>query len=458
LNSDKQDSWQNRLQSVAVFGAGGKMGSGIAWVVLQTVAKLDASQHGVPGSGIYALVLIDANRLSFQHLQPYLRSQLLKYAEKSIEDLRTWARDRVDLVENSEIIQAFVEGAMSLVRFETEVTEARDARLVFEAVFEDLQLKTQLYTHLKSIGQKDAWYLTNTSSIPISILDKSAGLSGRILGFHFYNPPAVQKLVEMIVGTETPKQLVQLGYDLGKAFGKIVVPARDKAGFIGNGHFIREGLFAMRKFQELRGIHGDAEAFLAINRVTQDFLIRPMGIFQLMDYVGLDVFRMIMKVMGEYLGTEEFSNAEIDLLLASGIKGGQVGSGEQKNGIFQYDRNKLIGVWDANSKGYLALSDGHSFTLVNTWLGSLPEKHITWASLSRDRDQRRKVTEYLSNLAGIKTHGASLARDFLNQSRLIAKDLEQSGVAATQSEVSSVLMNGFYHLYGPADWIHQVDK
>src|SRR6185295_15214336 len=105
----------------------------------------------------------------------------------------------------------------------------------------------------------DAYFLTNTSSIPISALSQSAELGGRLLGYHFYNPPAVQKLVEVITARNTEPALVELGNELGKLLEKTLVPSHDVAGFIGNGHFIREGLFALERFRELRESWPDAE-------------------------------------------------------------------------------------------------------------------------------------------------------------------------------------------------------
>ena len=92
---------EERLRAVAVLGAGGKMGSGIAWVALKAMAELDARENGVPGSGRFDLALIDANPTAFRRLRSYLESQLRKTAEKGIGDLRAWAKDRADLIENA---------------------------------------------------------------------------------------------------------------------------------------------------------------------------------------------------------------------------------------------------------------------------------------------------------------------------------------------------------------------
>lgn len=500
--------WTGRMRSVAVLGAGGKMGSGIAWVVLKAMAGLDAGENGVPGSGRYDLALIDADPAAFRRLKAYLRSQLLKEAEKTIGDLRRWARDRADLIENGEIIEAYVDGAMAMVRCESDAAAAKGAKLVFEAVFEELALKRELYGRLKTLCAEDAAFLTNTSSIPISILDRSADLGGRILGFHFYNPPAVQKLVEMVSAGGTRPDVVALGRDLGKAFGKVVVPSSDVAGFIGNGHFIRELLFALDRLREMHtgagglsarialgpmggsiggsmgGPIGGAQALFHLNKATQDFLIRPMGVFQLLDYVGLDVVRMILKVMREHLdpfhaGGTVFKDDTLEALIAAGVRGGQSGSGEQKDGLFRYDRNRITGVLDLDAVlgdasgnegenhpiAYVDIGDAR-FEKTQASLGTPPEGCAPWSRMVKDPDRKEKVAAYLARLALLAKEagngravtdpgvpgGIELARVFLDHSRTVGELLVRTGVAANDGDVSQVLMNGFFHLYGPADW------
>jgi 3-hydroxyacyl-CoA dehydrogenase len=443
---------EERLQSTAVIGAAGKMGSGIAWVALQAMAAMDARRNGSPGSGDFDLVLIDRGREGFPRLKEYLRGQLVKFAERKISNLREWTADRRDLIENGEIIDAYVDGAMSMVRCESEPEAARGAKLVFEAVFEDLEVKKDLYSRLKAVCDPDAYYLTNTSSIPISLLDSAAGLHGKILGYHFYNPPAVQKLVEVIPPASIDPKLTAFGNELGATLEKTLVLSGDVAGFIGNGHFIREGLFAFWKFAELREEFGDAGALYIVNRVTQDFLVRPMGIFQLIDYVGLDVFGMILKVMAGHIKDESFACGELERFAAAGVKGGQIGSGDQKDGLFHYERNKPASVYDLGAGAYVSLIDKGRFDKASAWIGPLPEGHVPWSVLARDPSRKARLAAYFANLAKLETPGAALARAFLNRSREAASALVHAGVAQSDEDVSKVLLNGFFHLYGPADW------
>jgi 3-hydroxyacyl-CoA dehydrogenase len=318
-------------------------------------------------------------------------------------------------------------------------------------------VKRDLYRRLVSVVPPDAYFFTNTSSIPIGVLDRKADLGGKIIGYHFYNPPAVQKLVEVITAPETDPALVKLAHDLGPVFEKILVPSNDVAGFIGNGHFIREGLFALDQALELAKGRPEVEAFYLLNRATQEYLIRPMGIFQLLDYVGWDVFRMILKVMGENLQGETFRHDLADKLFNAGIRGGQSGSGEQKDGIFKYEKNKMVAVFDPATAAYVPLHDPR-FAKAAEWLGPLPAGHVPWNALSKAKDKSEKLGEYfaalnlMNQMGQDSQNGAKLARAFLDNSRRIAANLVGSGVAASPEDVRKVLMNGFYHLYGPADW------
>ena len=135
-------------------------------------------------------------------------------------------------------------------------------------------------------------------------------------------PLAVQKLLEVISPTQIDPTLATIAEQLAKRLGKTVVYANDIAGFIGNGHFIRESMFACAKVHELAKDRTLPEAVYTVNKVTQEFLVRPMGLFQLMDYVGLDVCRHIGQIMGSYLPGEALQDSLIDHMVAAGILGG----------------------------------------------------------------------------------------------------------------------------------------
>ena len=86
------------------------------------------------------------------------------------------------------------------------------------------------------------------------------------------------------------------------------------------------------------------EAVYTVNRVSQDYLVRPMGIFQLIDYVGLDVCQCILGVMNARLPAQALHSALLDRLLEQGVKGGQHHDGSQKDGFLHYEQGRPTGV------------------------------------------------------------------------------------------------------------------
>ncbi len=433
-----------KLTSAAVIGAAGKMGSGISLLLLREIARLEASTTGKVGSGAYTLTLIDPNTDGLPGLRTYLRSQMTRFAEKQINDLRTYYKDNPRLVSNEEIIEAFVQGAMDCVRFEGDLSQAKDAHLIFEAIVEDLEIKTRVFNELKQTAPEDALFFTNTSSLPIGVLAEAADLKGRIIGYHFYNPPAVQKLLEIIPAEGSDKAFIELADELAKRLGKIVVYSKDVAGFIGNGHFLREINEALKEVSELESSHSRVEALCLVDQMTRDLLIRPMGIFQLFDYVGIDVLHRVMQIMTRYLDIA-FHGDLIDHMVAAGRTGGQHPDGSQKDGFFQYKGHAIDKVYDVEKNAYV--------DLPGDLIGELPEGHLPWKTMGKEKNRDELLKTYLRNLFELNTPTARLASSHLLKSRDIARELVSDGVARSIEDVNTVIMNGFYHLYGP-DYEH----
>jgi 3-hydroxyacyl-CoA dehydrogenase len=435
----------SRLENVAVLGAAGKMGSGIALLLAQEMAKLKIAKGC---DKCYVLHLVDVNESALTGLMSYLRAQLTKLAEKNIVALRGSYADREDLVENGEIIEAFVDDGLSVCRPTTTLEAIAGSKLVFEAIIEDRKVKLDV---LKKVDKlcPDAYYLTNTSSIPIGVIDKGVPLNGRIIGYHFYNPPAVQKLLELISPEGVKPELVELGKELAGRLRKKVFLANDIAGFIGNGHFMRDILHATTEVKTLSGEYGEVGAIYMMNRVSQDFLIRPMGIFQLIDYVGIDVCRFIMNVMTEHIESETLSDDLLDRMAAAGIMGGQHSDGSQKNGFLTYEKGRPAGIYDLERGGYVMFADGDWTAKLDAALGELPQGHAAWRALLSDAKKDEKLAAYFRNLAASETLGAKLAKSYLVRAKEIGDKLVSDGVANSADDLNGVMMNGFYHLYGP---------
>ncbi|MFH1279220.1 MAG: 3-hydroxyacyl-CoA dehydrogenase family protein [Candidatus Eisenbacteria bacterium] len=436
-----------RLENTAVIGAAGKMGSGITLLLAKELARTRLTPEGK--GKVCRLALVDVSEAALDGLLKYIRGQITKLAEKSIGEIRTLYKDREDLVENGEMVDEFVAQAMSILRPSTDLGAAKGARLVFEAVVENEDLKIDLLGKVKGFADPDAWYLTNTSSIPIGGLDGKLGLGGRIIGYHFYNPPAVQKLLELITSDKTLPALKEAGTELAKRLGKKIVPSHDVAGFIGNGHFMRDGLHAIAAADRVRKGGDWAPALYKMNRVSQDWLLRPMGIFQLVDYVGVDVFQCILKVMDRYLPGKGLHSDFIDSLVGKKVLGGQNHDGSQKDGILKYERGRPAAVYDPGKGAYVPIDAEGWSSAADKEFGPLPEGFRPWKALLADRKKEEAIEAHFAALRSMKTEGASLAMEYLKASKKIGEGLVKDGVAAAPKDVNDVLMSGFFHLYGP---------
>ncbi len=437
--------YANRFKHVTVLGAAGKMGSGILLLTaLEMVALKRDPEHQSADFSLYAM---DISEQGLQGVLEYLKKQSQKIGEKKLDKVKAMYAGVTGIEKDEDFVARYVEDVMSFVKPATSIESAYDSTLIFEAVSEDQPLKVKLLTDIAKNNPNEPWFLTNTSSIPIQELNAMAGLKGRILGFHFYNPPVIQKLVEVIVGEETIPELAAFADQLVHRLEKAKVPANDKAGFIGNGHFMRDALFGIELAEKLTIEYSFARAVYLINTVTQKFLIRPMGIFQLIDYVGVDVVQLILKVMNPHFPSEKLHSSMIDELNNAGIKGGQNPDGSQKNGFLQYEEWKITGFYEPGEKKYLPLEEIKPE--LDAILGDLPEGMEPWKNLVRDPEKENKLSGIFKNMRTLDTLGARLAMDYGLRSKQIGLQLVEDSIAASEQDVNTVLLTGFFHAYGP---------
>lgn len=438
-------NYTERLENVAVLGAAGKMGSGI--LLLTAMEMADLSLKPENRSRQFVLHAIDVSDQALGGLMKYLRVQVQKAAEKKIVALRKVYEDQADLVDNKDIIDRYVADVTGIVRPSTLLESAYQSGLIFEAIIENPELKVKLLSQITRNNARSPWIFTNTSSIPIHEVDEKAGLGGRILGVHFYNPPAVQKLVELIRAAATQQELVDFALVFARNLGKKVVPSNDFAGFIGNGHFMRDALHGISEAERLSSDMPFVEAVYTVNRVSQDFLLRPMGIFQLIDYVGLDVCQYIMSVMNGRFKGEEIHSPLLDRMIAAGVKGGQHSDGSQKDGFFKYEKNRPAHIYDPETKRYLPVAAFQAD--CDKRLGPTPLPALSWKSAVSHPKKEAVLEEFFGKLAAMDTPGANLARRYGERSLEIGLKLVSDKVAQKEEDVNTVLLSGFYHVYGP---------
>lgn len=437
--------YTGRLENVTVLGAAGKMGSGILLLTAMEMADLSLKPENKDRQ--FVLNAMDVSDKALAGLMKFLQAQVRKAAEKKTVALRKMYADRADLIENYDIIDQYIFDVLGIVRPTTSLEAAYESTMVFEAIKEDPALKVKVLSQVDKNNKKSPWFFTNTSSIPIHQLDKDTNLGGRIIGFHFYNPPAVQRLVELIKAENTLDELEEFAYAYAKNMRKKIVPSNDFAGFIGNGHFMRDALHGISEVQRLTEKMPFVEAVYMINKVSQEYLVRPMGIFQLVDYVGLDVCQYIMSVMNPHVADEDLHSDLLDQFIDMGVLGGQFADGSQKDGFLQYAKGRPTGIYDPEKKEYVAISEFQA--ACDDKLGPMPEGAMPWKAVLGSPDKDDILAGFFKNLYRMDTLGAELAKAYGERSKAISLKLVSDNVARSEEDVNTVLLTGFYHSFGP---------
>ncbi len=435
--------YARRLSRVSIIGSAGKMGSGI--LLLMAKELFDLSQDPENRNIDFKLHAIDLSEEALRSVMKYVEKQILKGAERKPETIIRYFEGTG--VPESEMPAAYTARVLDLIRPATSLKDAYNSTLVFEAASEDKNLKVKLFKEIFQNSSEPPWFFTNTSSIPIKYIDEQAQLEGCILGFHFYNPPVVQKLVELIATEHTRKELQSTARQLAKRLRKITVPSNDVAGFIGNGHFMRDALYGINEAVRLEKEIGFVKAVYAINTVSQKYLIRPMGIFQLCDYVGLDVVQFIMQVMDPYMDKETLHSPLLDDIVKRGIKGGQNPDGSQKDGFLKYEEGRVTGIYNIYTGIYNPVDAVKSE--VNEYLGSLPKTFKPWKEILQSEHKEQELEACFKELKTLDSTGARLAVNYGLNSKNIGLQLVTSGVSENNDNVNKVLLTGFYHAYGP---------
>lgn len=442
-------TYEERLQNVSVLGAAGKMGSGI--LLLTAVEMADLSMKPENKGKSFVLNAIDVSPEGLSGLMNYLRGQIRKVAEKKIILLRKMYADRDDLIENYDIIDEYIFDVMNIVRPVTTMAAAYNSTLVFEAVSENRALKVKLLGDIDKNNANNPWYFTNTSSVPINLIESEAGLEGRVVGFHFYNPPAVQRLVELIVTKKTTDDVEAFAKEYAKNLKKIIVPSNDFAGFIGNGHFMRDALHGMKEAETLAKDKNIPlyKAIYMVNTVTQDYLVRPMGIFQLIDYVGVDVVQFILNVMNPFVNDEDLQSELLDKMMLQGVKGGQMSSGAQKDGFLKYKGGRFTAIWDTHKQQYVDLVTFKEE--CDEMMGEMPDSVVAWKSIIRNKKKDALLANFFNDLKSSSALGAAVAVKYGQKSKAIGEKLVSDNVANEVDHVNTVMLTGFFHAYGPVN-------
>jgi 3-hydroxybutyryl-CoA dehydrogenase len=203
-----------------------------------------------------------------------------------------------------------------------ECGDLADCDLAIEAIVEDLDAKLEMWREVDGVVKKDAFFATNTSSLPVVNQAVATSRPERFLGMHFFNPAQVMPLLEVVQTVTTSDEALRTGFEVGERLGKTCVHARDKTGFIVNRLLVPYMLDAIRAQEE--GVGAIDEIDVAMKAGAN----HPMGPLTLADFVGLDTLAAIADVMfDEYRERRFAAPPTLRKMVAAGLYGRKSGKG-----------------------------------------------------------------------------------------------------------------------------------
>ena len=256
------------MKNISVIGSG-TMGNGIAHVF---------AQHG------YKVSLIDVNPVALEKAM----ASIAKNFDRQIAKGNVTGDQKNSAIANITTFTSIAEGV-------------KNAELVVEAATENLDLKLKIFADMDAHAPEGCILSSNTSSISITKLASVTNRPEKVIGMHFMNPVPVMKLVEVINGYSTDKEVTNTIMELSEKIGKVPVPANDFPGFIANRilmPMINEAIYSLYE-----GVAGVAE----IDTIMKLGMAHPMGPLQLADFIGLDVCHSILMVLYNGFGNPKYA-------------------------------------------------------------------------------------------------------------------------------------------------------
>jgi 3-hydroxybutyryl-CoA dehydrogenase len=256
----------------------------------EDVKKVGVIGCGIMGSGIVEVCAKSGAEVTFVEIDDQRVEQGRALIEKSL----------AKAVERGKLSEEDRAGLMGSIAGTTAIEELAQSDLVIEAITEDLEAKLRVFRDLDRLTRDEAILATNTSSLPVIQMATATGRPDKVVGMHFFNPPPVMKLLELIRSLTTSEETMEFARGMGERLGKTTVVAKDRAGFIVNYLLTYYLNSAVRMLDEEFATREDIDAAVKLG------LGHPMGPFELLDLIGLDTMMAVADTL-----YEEFKDPDV---------------------------------------------------------------------------------------------------------------------------------------------------
>jgi 3-hydroxyacyl-CoA dehydrogenase/enoyl-CoA hydratase/3-hydroxybutyryl-CoA epimerase len=225
-------------------------------------------------------------------------------------------------VKRGKLMAEEAQAGMARIDYTLHYDPLRDLDLVIEAVPEEMRIKKAVLVELEQVCAPRTIFASNTSALSISTMGRASCRPQRMIGMHFFNPAHRMKLVEVIPTRDTGSEIVQAIVHLARGLGKTPVVVRDSPGFLVNRLLMPYLNEAIRFLQEGAGSVREIDATMG-----REGFGWPMGPFELMDMLGLDVCHHIITYLASQFGERMAEAPLLEALVRSGRLGEKTGGG-----------------------------------------------------------------------------------------------------------------------------------
>jgi 3-hydroxyacyl-CoA dehydrogenase len=246
-----------------------------------------------------------------------------KFVDQGLEKARSLWQGRVDA---GKLEAAELERKLSLITGSIDYAGFGDVDFVIEAVPERMEIKQSVFSELDGATPGHAILSSNTSSLSITEMGEATSRPDKVVGFHFFYPASVMRLIEVIEGEDTSPETALAAVNFAQAIKKMPIRCAEAPGFVVN-RILNSSVSELWRVQEETGMD-----IKELDKVVAESKAAPMGPFFLTDLLGLDTVLHVAEHLKDAYGDRFFVHKQMQELVAAGNLGAKTGKGFYEHG------------------------------------------------------------------------------------------------------------------------------